>query len=118
MAWLGIGLQCHHSPTDLGLRCDPQRFGGGIWQSGGGLAADASGNFYFTTSNGTFDLNTSGPDAGDTIEKLSSTGTLVDYFTPHDQANMETNNIELVPPVRSCSSIRLPDPSALTGNRR
>ena len=95
--WHGWVLAYNATTLQQTLAYDvtPNGFGGGIWQSGGGLAADASGNIYFTTSNGTFDLNTSGPDAGDTIEKLSSTGTLLDYFTPHDQANMETNNIEL-----------------------
>ena len=73
----------------------PNGFGGGIWQSGGGITADASGNLYFTSSNGTFDLNSGGIDAGDTIEKFSPSGSLVDYFTPHDQAAMETNNVEL-----------------------
>jgi len=73
----------------------PNGFGGGIWQSGGGINADASGNIYFTSSNGTFDLNTGGADAADTIEKISTAGVLIDYFTPHDQAAMETNNVEL-----------------------
>ena len=73
----------------------PNGFGGGIWQSGGGLTADASGNLYLTSSNGTFDLDSGGVDAGDTIEKLSPAGVLLDYFTPHDQNAMATNNLEL-----------------------
>ena len=56
--------------------------GGGIWQSGGGLATDATGSIYFTTSNGDFDANTGGGDYADSIEKLSPSGSVVDYFTP------------------------------------
>jgi hypothetical protein len=73
----------------------PNGNGGGIWQGGGALATDAAGNIYFTTSNGDFDADTGGFDYGDTIEKLSPSGTVVDYFTPHDQSNMDVNNLDL-----------------------
>jgi hypothetical protein len=73
----------------------PNGNGGGIWQGGGALATDAAGNIYFTTSNGDFDADTGGIDYGDTIEKLSPSGTVVDYFTPHDQSNMDVNNLDL-----------------------
>jgi len=73
----------------------PNTYGGGIWQSGGGLAADASGNIYFSTSNGPFDVNSGGVDYADSIMKLSSAGAVLDYFTPHDQSNMDINNIDL-----------------------
>jgi hypothetical protein len=79
----------------LAYNVTPNGNGGGIWQSGGGLAVDASGNLYFTTSNGDFDANTGGKDYGDTIERLSSNGSVIDYFTPHDQANMDVNNLDL-----------------------
>jgi hypothetical protein len=73
----------------------PNAFGGGIWQGGGGLASDSSGNIYYTTSNGTFDANTGGVDYGDTVQKLSPSGTVVDYFTPYDQQNDDVNNLDL-----------------------
>jgi hypothetical protein len=69
--------------------------GGGIWQSGGGLATDATGDIYFTTSNGDFDANTGGIDHGDSIVKLSTSGSVVDYFTPHDEAIQSSNNLDL-----------------------
>jgi hypothetical protein len=70
---------------------------GGIWQSGGGLAADAQGNIYFATGNGTFDVNTGGPDYGDSVVKLSTAAGLgvADYFTPSDQAVLNQYDIDL-----------------------
>ncbi|MDE3181544.1 MAG: hypothetical protein KGM47_18015, partial [Acidobacteriota bacterium] len=73
----------------------PNAYGGGIWQGGGGLSADATRNIYFTTSNGTFDVNTGGIDYGDSIEKVSPTGSVLDYFTPYDQSNLDANNLDL-----------------------
>jgi len=60
---------------------------GGIWQSGGGPAADANHNVFAITGNGTFDVNRAGPNYGDSFLQLSSTGVLAvtDYFTPCDQ---------------------------------
>jgi uncharacterized membrane protein len=79
----------------LAYNVTPNAFGGGIWQGGGALAADANGNIYFATSNGTFDVDTGGVDYGDTVEKLASNGSVADYFTPHDQANMDAGNLDL-----------------------
>jgi hypothetical protein len=73
----------------------PNGYGGGIWSSGGGLGADSNGNIYFNTGNGDFTANTGGKDYGDSVVKLSPTGTVVDYFTPFDQANMESQNFDL-----------------------
>ncbi|MBZ5676611.1 MAG: fibronectin type III domain-containing protein [Acidobacteriia bacterium] len=73
----------------------PDGYGGGVWQSGGGLGADASANIYFTTGNGDFTVNTGGRDYGDSVVKIAPTGSVVDYFTPHDQANMEAQNFDL-----------------------
>lgn len=73
----------------------PNAYGGGIWQGGGGLATDATGDIFYTTSNGPFDANTGGQDYGDSVQKLSSNGSVVDYFTPHDQQNMDVNNLDL-----------------------
>jgi fibronectin type 3 domain-containing protein len=73
----------------------PNGSGGGIWQAGGAPAADTSGNLFFATGNGTFDANTGGSDFGDSVLKLSSSEALLDYFTPYDQANMLTNDLDL-----------------------
>lgn len=69
---------------------------GGIWQGAGGIAADASGNVYLATGNGTFDANTGGPDYGDSIVKLSpDLSTVESYFTPYNQATLDANDQDL-----------------------
>jgi hypothetical protein len=86
--------------------CDsPDGAQGGIWQSGIGLATDATGNVYFMTGNGTFDANTGGRDYGDSFVKLSPAGSVTDYFTPHDQDIMSSNNWDLA----SSGPMLLPD---------
>lgn len=64
------------------------RFGGGIWQGGAGLAAglDANQNnfLYFSTGDGVFDANNSGPDYGDSFVKLTTDLQPADYFAPAD----------------------------------
>ena len=90
------------SPTPNGIE-------GGIWMSGGGIAADATGNIYFAAANGTFDGTT---DFGDSVLKLSlpSAGafTVEDYFTPFNQAtlfkydtDLGSGGVLLLPPLPS-----------------
>jgi hypothetical protein len=69
---------------------------GGIWQSGGGLLGDASGNVYFSTGNGTFDANKPGPDYGMSFVKLTLSGNTLsatDYFSPFNQAYLSLGAI-------------------------
>ncbi len=70
---------------------------GAIWETGAGIAADSKGFIYLQTGNGTFDVNTGGIDYGDSFLKLSTTGGLkvADYFTPDNQATLETDDIDL-----------------------
>jgi Bacterial Ig-like domain (group 2)/Abnormal spindle-like microcephaly-assoc'd, ASPM-SPD-2-Hydin/PQQ-like domain len=63
----------------------PNAWGASVWQSGGGLGADAAGNVYFMTGNGWFDANTGGADYGFSFEKLTLNAgslTVADYFAP------------------------------------
>jgi hypothetical protein len=78
---------------------------GGIWQSGCGPAADGSGNIYFNTGNGPFDVNAGGRDYGDSIVKLNSSGTVLDYFTPYNQATLDATDAD----VGSSGLVLLPD---------
>ena len=93
----------------------PNSFAGGIWMSGNGPAADSSGNVYLATGNGTWN----GTDAfGDSILKfqaLSTTPTsftLLDYFTPHEQLSLDTNDEDL----GAGGVMLLPDPSGISGH--
>src|SRR5207245_85927 len=86
----------------------------GIWQAGGGLAADANGNLFLMTGNGTFDatLDANGfpasGDYGDSFLKLTVDSTspsnpnvngwglkVADYFTPFNQAGLNNNDTDL-----------------------
>jgi hypothetical protein len=71
---------------------------GGIWQGGGGAAADADGAIFVTTGNGTFDANTGGVDYGDSVLKLTGAGgalSVADYFSPFNQASLSITNQDL-----------------------
>lgn len=70
---------------------------GGIWMSGDAPAVDSSNNVYLATGNGTFDVNTGGKDLGDSVVRLATSGSLglTDYFTPFNQANLASNDVDL-----------------------
>ena len=74
------------------FNANPNGSDAGIWMGGGAPAADSGGNLYFLTGNGTFDASTGGSDYGDSTVKLSTSGGLsvADYFTPSDQANLNS----------------------------
>jgi hypothetical protein len=76
-----------------------------IWQSGCAPAADSNGNIYFITGNGAFTANTGGRDYGDSIVKINSSGTVLDYFTPYNQANLSAADQDL----GSSGLVLLPD---------
>lgn len=78
-----------------------------LWQSGGGLSADAAGSVYAETGNGTFDAQTGGKNYGDSALKLDATGKVVDYFTPYDQATLNDNDLDF----GSANPVVLPDQS-------
>ncbi|MGH9681326.1 MAG: hypothetical protein ACRD4Y_15370, partial [Candidatus Acidiferrales bacterium] len=87
---------------------------GGVWMSGMGIAADSSNNIYFSSGNGTFDGNSStapNNDFGDSVIKLGqpSGGSFpfLDWFTPFDQSNMASNDLDL----GSAGVVILPDQS-------
>ena len=67
---------------------------GGIWMSGGAPASDAGNNLYLITGNGVYDGMTA---FGDSIMRVSTSSglTVADWFTPHDQAALDTNDADL-----------------------
>ena len=82
---------------------------GAIWQAGGGISADTSGNIYIVTANGTFDANTAGGvDYGDSVLKMqiqSGQFQVLDYFTPANQATLAKEDLDL----GSSPALILPD---------
>jgi hypothetical protein len=85
------------------LNLEPNGNDGGIWAAGSGPAADAGGNIYLLTGNGTFDttLNTSGfpskGDFGNAFVKVSTAGPLsvADYFTMTNTVSESGGDVDL-----------------------
>jgi hypothetical protein len=85
------------------LDITPNGSEGAIWQSGGGIAADTSGNIYFLDGNGTWDttVNANGfpskSDFGNGFIKLSnSTGLQVaDFFQPFNTVSESAGDTDL-----------------------
>jgi len=75
----------------------PNGTGGGITMSGGGPAADASGNIYFATESGDFDATSAPPTNTEYSQSIVEVGPpaagtfpIVSYFTPKDEATLGT----------------------------
>jgi hypothetical protein len=96
----------------------PNGSDGGIWQSGSAPAADSTGNIFLATGNGTFDLNTGGLDAGDTILKFGplsgASFSILDYFTPYNQLVLSNDDTD----VGSGGVVLLPDQPAGSPNQQ
>ena len=102
------------------INVTPNGSEGSIWMSGGGLAADSSGNIYFLDANGTFDttLNSSGMpisgDYGNSFIKLSTNGGVLavsDYFAMHNTVAESNSDSDL----GSGGVLLLPDQTDSTG---
>jgi hypothetical protein len=81
--------------------------GGGIWQSGGGPAADANHNVYVLTGDGPFDAYRGGIDYSDSFLRLGTAGALAvaDYFSPCDEASLANAGLD----VGASAPLLLPD---------
>ncbi|MDP9106173.1 MAG: hypothetical protein M3N49_09590 [Candidatus Eremiobacteraeota bacterium] len=80
------------------LVTSPDADDAGIWQGDTGPAADAAGNVFLATGNGTFDAASGGRDYGDSILRLPSSErglALHDYFTPFDQQRLNAEDGDL-----------------------
>lgn len=93
------------SDTTIGIQ-------GGIWNAGGAPSVDAAGNVYISTGNGSF-----GPTAhnliqtGNSFIKLSPSLQLLDYFTPHNSAGLNSGDQDL----GSSGLLLLPDTNYIVG---
>ena len=73
------------------LNVTPNGSEGGIWQSDTGPAADAAGHIFVPTGNGTF----GGKNYGNSVLKLSASLAVDDFFTPHDEAHLSDDDLDL-----------------------
>jgi hypothetical protein len=74
--------------------------GAAIWMAGAGPAADSSGNIFFSSANGPFNVTGLPPAAphdnfGDTLIKLTGSLAVSDFFTPADQATLDAGDLDL-----------------------
>ncbi len=72
----------------------PGTGGGSIWQASIGLVAD-SDSVYFISGNGPFDVNTGGPNYGDSAVRLGTSFQVLDYFTPCNQQELNSLDVDL-----------------------
>jgi hypothetical protein len=68
---------------------------GSVWQSTFGIAADASGNLYFNTGNGSFDADSGGKDFGESTVRTNASLTVGDYFSPFDESNQSNDDQDM-----------------------
>jgi hypothetical protein len=80
---------------------------GGIWMSGDGAAADSTGSIYLITGDGLFDADTGGVDYGDSYLRMNPSGTVLDYFAPHNEGTLDEGNLDL----GSGGALLIPDQS-------
>jgi hypothetical protein len=89
----------------------PGTWGGATWQSGQGLAADASG-VYFMTANGHFDGDIGGTNFSSSFLKLGApTLSLLDWFAPFNADTLDASNEDLA----SAGPMLLPGTNLLVG---
>ena len=78
----------------------PNGMDGGLWESGTGMAADAQGNLYVVTGNGTVGDNNNQTvltNRGESALKLTVSGSTLQvssYFTPFNFQNLENNDLD------------------------
>jgi hypothetical protein len=102
-----LGFKASDLTSTMTFCTSPNDNWSSIWQSGGGLSSDSAGYVYAETANGTFDVDTGGSDYGDTALKLDSTGKVIDYFTPYNQAALSSADIDF----GAANPLLLPDQS-------
>ena len=107
IAWASHGDQGYYHGWVMGYQASniqqqtafynttPNGWGGGIWMSGGGVSADASGNVYVVSGNGTFSPDDS--NYGETAMRLSPANglSLVDSFTPNNQDQLNNSDADM-----------------------
>ncbi len=96
--WL-LGYDATTLTQNAAFNFAPHGVRSAVWMVGAGPAADAAGNVYLATANGTFDASSAtapNDDYGDSMVKLAAAGglTVSDYFTPSNQASLESADLD------------------------
>ena len=93
-SWKGFTFA--YSATSLAqvgiFNASPNDNGNGIWQSGNGAAADASGDVYWVTGNGGWDGVSN---FSETMLKASPNLSLIDWHTPSNYASLDSGDADL-----------------------
>ena len=106
MVYVGYASHCDHEPYHgfllaydaktlaqvSALNTSPTGSAASIWQSGQGPAADAEGNVYVVTGNGSWDGKRN---FSESFLKLSPRLTLLDWFTPTNHLALDAKDIDL-----------------------
>ena len=84
--------------TVYNITADGQK--GGIWMGGAAPAADSANALYISTGNGTMDHDstvTPNTDLGDSVIKLTTSSglSLGDWFSPFNQSDLESQDLDL-----------------------
>ena len=82
----------------------------GLWPAKG-LSADANGNIYAVTGNGSFDGDRGGSSRGNSVLKLSPSGALLDWFTPFNWEFLNSTDQDL----GSQGALLVPNTNLLVG---
>ena len=83
--WL-LGYDAHTLAQVSVFNATPNGGMGAFWGAGAAPAADAAGNIYVVSANGTFDRAMGGPDLGESYIKLAAGAlSVLDYFTPFNE---------------------------------
>lgn len=89
----------------------PNGYGGSLWDSGRGLSADAQGNIYAVTANGTTDEST---DYSENVLRLTANLEVADWFAPSDATLLNDDDGDL----GSSGAVLLPGNLLLTGGKQ
>jgi PA14 domain/Chitobiase/beta-hexosaminidase C-terminal domain len=103
--WL-IGYDASTLRQVCAINLSPNGYRTGLWMCGNGMSVDAAGNVFGVTGNGPYDPAFG--NFGDSVIKftLSATNiTVGDWFTPYNQANLNSADIDL----GSGGAVVLPD---------
>src|SRR5881398_3722680 len=97
--WI-LGYEAATLQQQVVYNATPNGYAGGMWESGTGMAADATGNLYVVTGNGTVGDSTdptSPTNRAESALKLTPAGStlhVASYFTPQDFQYLNDNDLD------------------------